>query len=71
MELVVLFDRKKVRYVSFGYVKLNKSNKVIKRKKFNIKIGDAHGLVTDIKKEFLYQDFDKLNVENFSFKKRT
>ena len=66
MELVVLFDRKKVRYVSSGYVKLNKSNKVIKRKKFNIKIGDAH-----IKKEFLYQDFDKLNVENFSFKKRT
>ena len=55
--------------MSSGYVKLHKSNTVIKRKKFNIKIGDARGLVTDIKKEFLYQDFDKLNVQNVSFKK--
>lgn len=57
--------------MSSGYVELHKSNTVIKRKKFNIKIGDARGLVTDIKKEFLYQDFDKLNVQNVSFKKQT
>ena len=45
MELVVLFVGEKldINYLSSGYVEQHKSNRVIKKKKFNIKTCDFFG----------------------------
>ena len=58
-------------HLSFIYIQQCKSNNVVKKKKFNIRACNMHGLITYIKKELLNQDLEKLDVGNFLFTKQT
>ena len=66
---MVLFEVKKryINYLSFGYVEQHNSKKVNKSKKFKIKTCDFRGLATDIKRELLNKDIEKLDAENLPF----
>ena len=58
-------------HLSFIYIQQCKSNNVVKKKKFNIRACNMHGLITYIKEELLNQDLEKLDVGNFLFTKQT